>query len=113
MVGWTEFENGGIVPNAALMDWETGNLSQAIPTAEAGQGVVMSPDTNCYINYIESTNLNIEPPFIVGSNPAYSSVSGIYTFEPLPQGLPAQYNTNILGAQCGACGGSTCPRSKM
>ena len=100
MVGWTEFENGGIVPNAALMDWETGTSSEAIATAEAGQNVVMAPDTNCYMNYIESTNLNIEPPFIVGSSPAYSSVNSVYSFEPLPPGLPAQYNTNILGAQC-------------
>jgi hexosaminidase len=100
MIGWTEFENGGIVPNAALMDWETGGSSEAIPTAEAGQNVVMSPDDSCYINYLEVTNLNFEPPFIVGGAPAYSSVSNLYSFEPLPSGLPAQYNTNILGAQC-------------
>ncbi|HTV62889.1 MAG TPA: beta-N-acetylhexosaminidase, partial [Verrucomicrobiae bacterium] len=37
MMGWTEFENGGIVPNAALMDWETGAQSEALPVAEAGQ----------------------------------------------------------------------------
>lgn len=100
MIGWTEFENGGIVPNAALMDWEAGSSSKAVSTAEAGQKVVMSPDTYCYINYIETNNLNIEPPFIVGSSPSYCTVSNIYSFEPLPSSLPAQYDTNILGAQC-------------
>lgn len=100
MMGWTEFENGGVLPNAALMDWETGGSSEAIPVAEAGQQVVMAPDTFCYVNYIESTNLNIEPPFIVGGSPSYSTLSNIYSFRPLPSGLPAQYDTNILGAQC-------------
>ncbi|MGA9452686.1 MAG: beta-N-acetylhexosaminidase [Verrucomicrobiia bacterium] len=100
MTGWTEFENGGIVPGAALMDWEPGGSSEAVPAAEAGQNVVMSPDTFCYVNYEETTNLNFEPPFIVGSSAQFSSVSNLYSFEPIPAGLPAQYNSKILGAQC-------------
>ena len=36
----------------------------------------------------------------MGSNPEYSTVGAIYKFTPLPPGLPAQYDTNILGAQC-------------
>jgi hexosaminidase len=100
MMGWTEFENGGVIPNAALMDWEAGGSSEAIPVAEAGQKVVMTPDTVCYVNYVEGTNLNFEPPFIVGGTPSYSSVSNVYSFNPLPSALPAQYTTNILGAQC-------------
>jgi hexosaminidase len=100
MIGWSEYEAGGVIPNAAVMDWETGSSSEAVPVAEAGDPVVMTPDNNYYINYIEGTNLNYEPPFIVGNEPAYLSVSNIYTFNPLPSGLPAQYDTNILGAQC-------------
>jgi hexosaminidase len=104
MLGWSEFENGGVVPNAVLTDWATDSTtyehSQAVATAEAGQKVVLCPDTNCYINYVESTNLNIEPPFIVGSSPSYSAITNLYNFEPLPSGLPAQDDANILGAQC-------------
>jgi hexosaminidase len=100
MMSWTEFENGGIVPNAALMDWQTGSSSQAINAATNGQQVVMSPNTTCYINYIESTNLTFEPPFIVGGAPAYSSLSNVYSFTPIPAALPAQFRTNILGGQC-------------
>ena len=82
------------------MDWEAGGSSEAIPVAEAGQKVVMTPDTICYVNYVEGTNLNYEPPFIVGGAPSYSSISNVYSFNPLPSSLPAQYKTNILGAQC-------------
>jgi len=99
MIGWTEFENGGTIPNAALMDWETGTSSKALTVAQAGQKVVMAPDATCYVNYVQSTTA-LEPPFIVGGATSYNSLANVYGFEPLPAGLPAQYNTNILGAQC-------------
>jgi hexosaminidase len=99
MIGWSEYEAGGVIPNAAVMDWETGGSSEAVPVAEAGDKVVMTPDNNCYLNYVEGTNLIYEPPFIVGSTPSYDSVSNVYAFNPIPSGLPAQYDTNILGAE--------------
>jgi hexosaminidase len=99
MIGWSEYEAGGVVPNAAVMDWETGGSSEAVPVAEAGDKVVMTPDNDCYFNYVEGTNLTYEPPFIVGSSPSYDSVSNVYAFNPLPSALPAQYDTNILGAE--------------
>ncbi|MGH7943256.1 MAG: beta-N-acetylhexosaminidase [Limisphaerales bacterium] len=99
MIGWSEYEAGGVVPNAAVMDWETGSASEAVPVAEAGDKVVMSPDNNCYLNYVEGTNLSYEPPFIVGSAPSYNSISNVYDFNPLPSNLPPQYDTNILGAE--------------
>lgn len=106
MMGWTEYENGGVVPNAALMDWETGSSSQAVAVAEAGLPVVMSPDSTCYINYVEGTSssLPVEPPFAVGGAPSYLSVSSVYAFNPIPSGLPAAYTNNILGAQCNLWG---------
>ena len=100
MIGWSEYEAGGIVPGAAVMDWETGASSQATNVAWSGNKVVMSQDNNCYINYVEVTNLNYEPPFIVGGTPSYLSLTNLYKYNPLPTGLPAQYDTNILGAQC-------------
>jgi hexosaminidase len=64
--------------------------------------VVMSTETECYVNYVEGTNtsLPIEPPFIVGGTPDYSTVSNVYAYNPIPAGLSAQYTNNILGAQC-------------
>jgi hexosaminidase len=99
MVAWSEFDAGGIVPNAVLMDWQSGTSSFAVPAAQAGQPVVMSPNNKCYVNYCETTDLSTEPYFVVGGSPAFQTVSNVYSFEPLPVGLPAQYNANILGAQ--------------
>ena len=104
MMGWTEFENGGILTNAALMDWQTGSSSRAVAAATNGQPVVMSPNSSCYINYLQGTNVNFEPPFLVGGAPAFSSVANVYNFNPIPAGLPAQFTTNILGGQCNLWG---------
>ncbi len=109
MIGWSEIESSslGVVPNAAVMDWETSPNSYAVPVAEAGLPVVMSPDSTCYINYVEGTgsgSLPIEPPFVVGGTPSYLSLSSVYAFNPIPSGLPAQYTNNILGAQCNLWG---------
>jgi hexosaminidase len=99
MCGWTEFENGGVVPNALLTDWETGSSSEAVPVAEASQKVVMTPDTLTYLNYYMITNLAVEPYFEVGGTPSYLLLSNVYNFEPVPGSLPAQYVTNIIGAE--------------
>lgn len=99
MIAWTEFEVDGIVSNAALMDWEAGLPSQAVNAATNGQQVVMSPNAKCYINYLQGTNVNYEPPFIVGGNPAFCSLTNVYSFNPIPTGLPAAFKTNILGGQ--------------
>jgi hexosaminidase len=102
MIGWTEFEAGGTVPNAALMDWETGTNSAAGVTASNGQPVVMVPDVDCYLNYYMSTNGAgeypvAEPYFSLGD---YLPLSKVYNFEPIPSGLATQYQSNILGAEC-------------
>lgn len=105
MMGWTEIEAGGVLTNAAVMDWETSGTGATV--AQAGMPVVMSPDSTCYVNYVEGTgsgNLPVEPPFVVGGTPSYLSLSKVYAFNPIPTGLASQYTTNILGAQCNLWG---------
>src|SRR3989441_440126 len=41
MIGWSEIMNGGLVTNAALMDWKTGTSSRALQAAPNQQFVVM------------------------------------------------------------------------
>ncbi|HWF19291.1 MAG TPA: beta-N-acetylhexosaminidase [Verrucomicrobiae bacterium] len=104
MMGWSEFEAGGTVNNAVLEDWETGSSSYAVATAEAGQPVVMAPNAYTYLNYYMSSN-NLGsgeyPPFEPYFNShTYLTLSNVYGFEPVPTNLPAQYTSNILGAEC-------------
>jgi hexosaminidase len=101
LIGWTEIEYGGVLTNAAVMDWITGAGSEAVATASAKQYVVMSPNTNAYINYYETTNLAVEPYF---NSQSFLTTRTVYNFEPVPAGLAAQYTPYILGAQCNLWG---------
>jgi hexosaminidase len=97
MIGWSEILNGGLVTNAALMDWKVGSASRATQMATNRQYVVMTPTTQCYINEYENSGViwSNEPPGQSGSVP----LSTVYSLEPVPAGLSATYTNYILGAQ--------------
>jgi hexosaminidase len=50
MIGWSENLQGGLAPNAVVMDWNGGGLE----AASAGHDVVMTPTSNCYFDYAQS-----------------------------------------------------------
>jgi hexosaminidase len=103
MMGWTEYEFGGLVPNAGIMDWEpVGAGVYAAQAAEAGLPAVVGPGSYCYFNYVEgsSSSLPVEPPFVVGGTPSYLPLSTVYSFNPMPCGVSGAAASNILGAQC-------------
>jgi hexosaminidase len=98
LIGWSEILNGGLVTNAALMDWKTGSASRAVQSATNGQAVVMTPTSYCYINEYEngsSANWSNIPPTQSGSVP----LSTCYAFDPVPAGLSTNYTNYILGPQ--------------
>jgi len=106
MIGWSEIMNGGLVTNAAVMDWLTGSSSRAVQTATNRQYVVMSPTTTLYINKWETSPTG-DGNFVCWSNepPAqsgYVPLSSVYAYEPIPANLPAAYTNYILGAE-GPC----------
>jgi len=102
MMGWSEIMNGGLVTNAALMDWKNGVDSRALQAATNGQYVVMCPSATLYINKWETGGSSgngviwsNEPPGQSGFCP----LTNVYAFEPIPAGLPPAYTNYILGAQ--------------
>jgi hexosaminidase len=104
MIGWSEIMNGGIVTNAATMDWLNGASAKAGITASNQQFVVMCPSATLYINKFENGGTfgslcwSNEPPGQQG----YVPLSNVYNFEPIPLGLWWQYTNYILGAE-GPC----------
>jgi hexosaminidase len=91
LIGWSEIREGGLAQNAVVMDW----IGGAAEAAKAGHDVVMSPTGYCYLDYYQSTNRAAEPKAIGG----YLPLSKVYSFEPIPFKLDAQYRSHILGAQ--------------
>ena len=91
LIGWSEIRQGGLAPNAAIMDWVGG----AVEAASAGHDVVMSPLSDCYFDHYQSTNHATEPHSIGG----YLPLQQVYEYEPIPQKLPPKDRAHILGAQ--------------
>ncbi len=104
MIGWSEIMNGGLVTNAALMDWINGTGSRAVQAATNREYVVMTPSAVMYLNKWETgtsagTGNGViwsnEPPGQAG----YVPLTNVYAFEPIPANLPAAFTNYILGAQ--------------
>lgn len=91
MVGWSEMLQGGLPPNAILMDW----IGGAVQAATNNHDVVLAPTQYAYFDYYQSTNRSTEPRAIGG----YVPLRRVFEFEPVPDTLPAQFHPRILGPQ--------------
>ena len=102
MIGWSEIFNGGLVTNAALMDW----LGNGALAATNRQYAVMALSSTLYINKWE-TATNTSGGGVVWSNepPGQSglcTLTNVYGFEPVPATVTGVYTNYILGAE-GPC----------
>lgn len=93
-IGWSEAIRGGITTNLVVMDWIGGGKK----AAEMGHDAVMTPSSPvdyAYFDHYQSTNHLTEPRAIGGFLP----LSRVYSFEPVPEDLPAGLQSHILGPQ--------------
>ncbi len=91
LIGWDEILEGGLAPEATVMSWR--GMEGGIFAATEGHDVVMTPTSHCYLDYYQA--LQDEPPGIGGHVP----LEKVYGFEPMPEGLSAEKQKHILGAQ--------------
>jgi hexosaminidase len=91
LIGWSEILNGGLATNAVVMDW----TGRGLKSAEAGHDVVMTPEANCYFDHYQSTAQANEPQ---ARNPPLP-LQKVYSLDPIPTNLPAQFQPHILGVQ--------------
>ncbi|HEY1787566.1 MAG TPA: family 20 glycosylhydrolase [Verrucomicrobiae bacterium] len=93
-IGWSEAIRGGMSTNLVVMDWIGGGKK----AAELGHDAIMTPSSPvdyAYLDHYQSTNHLTEPRAIGG----YLPLSRVYSFEPVPAGLPADLQSHILGPQ--------------
>ena len=92
IIGWDEILEGGVTPTATVMSWR--GTSGGIQAAQAGNNVIMTPNTYCYLDYYQSKDTDNEPFGIGGFLP----VEKTYTFDPYA-GLNEEQQQYILGVQ--------------
>jgi hexosaminidase len=93
MIGWSEILQGGLAPNAAVMDW----IGGAKEAAGAGHDVVMTPTGYCYFDFYQSSNKVAEPKAASWGKPL--TLGKMYSYEPMPTNVPVELQSHILGAQ--------------
>ena len=92
MIGWSEINQGGVIPGATVMSWL--GRAAAIEAATAGADVVMADKDYTYFDFYQADPAN-EPPGIGGD----LSCEKAYRFKVLPPELPAEKHAHILGGQ--------------
>ena len=92
LLGWDEILEGGLPPKATVMSWR--GIQGGIDAARQGHDVVMTPTSDCYIDYYQGP-VDQEPPGIGGFLP----LSRVYNFNPVPPDLDAESAKHILGGQ--------------
>jgi len=92
LLGWDEILEGGLPSEATVMSWR--GFKGGIEAAGLGHDVVMTPTSDCYIDYYQGP-MDQEPLAIGG----YLPLSKVYGFNPLPKELSTEAAKHILGGQ--------------
>ena len=93
VIGWDEILEGSPSKSATVMSWrgESGGLTAAV----LGHDVIMTPNSYCYWDYYQATDVENEP-FAIGG---YVPVELMYSYEPYPESMPEEERSRILGVQ--------------
>lgn len=92
IIGWDEILEGGVTKSATVMAWR--GPGYGIEAARLGNHVIMSPNSNCYLDYYQTRDVDNEPLAIGGYLPLETS----YALDPYNQ-LNDEQRKYILGVQ--------------
>jgi len=93
LIGWDEILEGGLTPNATVMSWR--GEAGGIQAAKEGHNVIMSPNSNMYVDHAQAKDGKTEPLAIGGFLP----LDVVYNYNPRPTALTADQQKHVLGVQ--------------
>ena len=93
IIGWDEIIEGGLSANATVMSWR--GIDGGIIAANQGNDVIMVPTSHFYFDYYQTKYTDTEP-FGIGG---YVPLEKVYSFNPIPNEIPADKAKHILGVQ--------------
>lgn len=91
IIGWDEILEGGLAENATVMSWR--GEKGGIEAANLNHDVIMTPYEYVYLDYSQTSK---EDSLTMGG---LVTVEKVYSYEPVPAGLPESAHKHILGAQ--------------
>jgi hexosaminidase len=82
IIGWDEILEGGLMAGATVQSWR--GMEGAIEAVSHGHDAIVSPTSHAYFDY-----------------PVRSiDVEKVYSFDPVPEGIPVDQEERILGGEC-------------
>ena len=93
IAGWDEILRGGVSSQATVMSWQ--GMTGGAQAARDGNPAVMTPTEFCYLDYVQANPAH-QPPAMLHEVTLHKA----YQFDPMPQGLTASQQRNVLGGQC-------------
>ena len=98
MIGWDEVLEGGVSPTTTVMSWR--GTKGGIAAAKAGNQVIMTPTTHCYLDYPQGADTTQEPAFGERrpEKPHYLPLTKVYSIDPYDQ-LTEDEQKFIIGMQ--------------
>lgn len=93
LIGWSEILEGGLAPGAALMVWLGDD--GAMQAVSSGHDVVMSQNSNTYLDYYQTRYTAKEPHAIGGFLP----LNKVYGYDPILPQMTAEHEKHVLGPQ--------------
>lgn len=98
MIGWDELLEGGVSPTTTIMSWR--GSKGGIAAAKAGNTVIMTPNTHCYLDYTQGKDRSKEPPFGERrpERPHYLPLEKVYALDPYDKLTPEEHKY-IIGVQ--------------
>lgn len=88
LIGWDEFLEGGLAPDATVMSWR--GMEGGIKAAKANHHVIMTPTQHCYLDLWQGE------PSVEPDTYSMCRLSDSYRFNPVPDNVPAEM---VLGGQ--------------
>ena len=96
IIGWDEILEGELAEGATVMSWR--GTKGGIKAASMGYDVIMSPNTYCYLDYAQSSDLESEPYGITTKPERALPLEKVYGYEPYTD-IPESAQHHILGVQ--------------
>lgn len=93
IIGWDEIMEGSLEPGVTIMSWRGAEGGRKAATK--GYDVIMCPTTNCYINFCQAEDFDLEPL----SYTHWLPIEKVYELDPT-EGIEPDKQHHIIGAQC-------------